>query len=54
VYAVFVERLTWEEHEFLSNAKNEEVWIRTKQMVKEKAVPPRLRCSRPCYLMWLG
>ena len=31
-----VERLTWEGHAFLSDARNDEVWSRTKQIVKEK------------------
>lgn len=29
-------RLTWEGHEFLDAARNEDVWKRTKEIVKEK------------------
>jgi hypothetical protein len=36
VYAVFVKRLTAKGHEFLANARNEEVWNQTKRIVKEK------------------
>jgi predicted ArsR family transcriptional regulator len=36
VFSAYVERLTPEGHEFLSNAKNEEVWNRTQALVKEK------------------
>lgn len=33
---VHVHGMTWEGHEFLNNARNEEVWSKTKQIVKEK------------------
>jgi Hypothetical protein (DUF2513) len=34
--AVDVTRLTWEGHQFLANARNEQVWARTRAIVKEK------------------
>lgn len=36
IYAATVERLTWEGHQFLSNARNDEIWARTKVAVAEK------------------
>jgi DNA-binding transcriptional ArsR family regulator len=36
VYYVYIKRLTWEGHDFLENARNEEVWAQTKAIVKEK------------------
>jgi hypothetical protein len=36
IYAAYVKSLTWEGHEFLDNARNEEVWSRTKALVKER------------------
>ncbi|HEX8906332.1 MAG TPA: DUF2513 domain-containing protein [Longimicrobiaceae bacterium] len=36
VVAAFVKRMTWEGHEFLDNARNDEVWSTTKKVVKEK------------------
>lgn len=36
VYFAYVKRLTWEGHDFLENARNEEVWAQTKAIVKEK------------------
>lgn len=36
VVTVFVNRLTWEGHEFLGNARNDQVWTRTQEIVKEK------------------
>jgi hypothetical protein len=33
---VIVTRMTWTGHEFLQNARNEEVWQRTKKLVKER------------------
>ncbi len=36
IYTAHVERLTWEGHEFLQNARNEEVWQRAKTLVREK------------------
>lgn len=32
-----VERLTWAGHEFLDTTRNETVWNRTKELVKEKS-----------------
>ena len=32
----FVNRLTWDGHEFLANAKNEQVWEKTKTFLKDK------------------
>lgn len=36
LYAANVARLTWDGHEFLDNARNDQVWARTKAIVKEK------------------
>jgi Hypothetical protein (DUF2513) len=36
IYAAYVKNLTWEGHQFLDNARNEEVWNRTKKIVKER------------------
>jgi hypothetical protein len=36
IYAVYVKNLTWEGHQFLENARNNEVWSRTKSLVEEK------------------
>ena len=36
IYAAEVERLTWDGHQFLANARNDEVWNRTKAAVAEK------------------
>jgi len=36
IYTAYVTGLTWEGHEFLENARNEEVWSKTKEIVKEK------------------
>jgi predicted transcriptional regulator len=31
-----VRNLTWKGHEFLENAKNDTIWIKTKEFIKEK------------------
>jgi len=36
IATAFVRRLTWQGHEFLQNAKNEQVWERTKRFIKDK------------------
>lgn len=36
LYGVHIEGLTWNGHEFLANARNEQVWSKTKSFVKEK------------------
>ena len=36
VAGAVVERLTWEGHAFLGDARNDEVWSRTKEIVKDK------------------
>ena len=36
IIRAYVRSLTWQGHEFLDNARNEEVWGKTKEIVKEK------------------
>ena len=36
VVGAYVERLTWDGHEFLDAARNENVWNKTKVIIKEK------------------
>jgi hypothetical protein len=36
IHTVHVERLTWEGHQFLADARNEEIWSRTKAAVAQK------------------
>lgn len=36
ILTALIERLTWEGHQFLANARNEQAWARTKQMVRDK------------------
>jgi hypothetical protein len=36
ILLVHVDRLTWKGHEFLANARNEQVWSKTKAFLKER------------------
>lgn len=31
-----IQNLTWQGHDFIEDAKNETVWIKTKEFIKEK------------------
>lgn len=39
LYAFGVSRLTWQGHEFLDTIRNNDVWSKTKVVLKEKALP---------------
>lgn len=39
VYSFGVGRLTWEGHEFLDNIREDTIWKKTKDIIKEKGLP---------------
>ncbi|MEX2181325.1 MAG: DUF2513 domain-containing protein [Gemmatimonadaceae bacterium] len=46
VVAVHLERLTWDGHQFLANAKNETLWRKATGIVVEKGGSVTIRCVK--------